>query len=235
MGQPLPPAYVREVAGHRAHATACRSTSTAPGSGMRSWPSVPTASPPATWPAPADTVTFCLSKGLGCPVGSVLVGSTDFIWRARRARKLLGGGMRQVGVLAAAGLVALRDGDAGMIDRLADDHANARRLAEALADIDGISSAGGSAQPEPGRLDPGRVVTNFVLFKVERDRDAFLAALEARGVLMVDYCARPGPGRDPSRRLDRRHRRDDPRDARGARRDRHRRRDRQPVATPPHR
>jgi threonine aldolase len=78
---------------------------------------------------PADSVTFCLSKGLACPVGSLLVGSKEFIWRARRARKVLGGGMRQVGILAAAGLVALRDGDAGMIDRLADDHANARFLA----------------------------------------------------------------------------------------------------------
>ena len=62
---------------------------------------------------PADTVTFCLSKGLGCPVGSVVVGTKDVIWRARRARKLVGGGMRQAGVLAAAGLVALQDGPTG--------------------------------------------------------------------------------------------------------------------------
>jgi threonine aldolase len=137
--------------------------------------------------APADSVTFCLSKGLSCPVGSVLVGSRDFIWRARRARKLLGGGMRQVGVLAAAGLVALGDGPDGMVDRLADDHANARRLAEGLAGLPGIVSAGDIAQTEPGPLDPTRVRTNFVVFRVERDRAAFLDALRARGVLMIDY------------------------------------------------
>lgn len=137
--------------------------------------------------APADSVTFCLSKGLACPVGSVVVGDRDFIWRARRARKLVGGGMRQVGVLAAAGLVALRDGELGMVERLADDHANARRLAEGLADLDGIESAGDIAQPEAGRLDPARVRTNFVVFRVAGDRAAFLAALRARGVLMVEY------------------------------------------------
>jgi threonine aldolase len=141
---------------------------------------------------PADSVTFCLSKGLACPVGSVLVGSKEFIWRARRARKVLGGGMRQVGILAAAGLIALRDGDAGMIDRLADDHANARFLAEALADTPGVLSPGEVAQPNGDRLDPGRVRTNFVLFRVERDREAFLAALERRGVLMVSFMPHNG-------------------------------------------
>jgi threonine aldolase len=118
--------------------------------------------------APADSVTFCLSKGLACPVGSVVVGSRDFIWRARRGRKLVGGGMRQAGILAAAGLVALRDGPGGMIERLAEDHLNARRLAEGLADLDGVQSPGGTAQPTSGRLDPGRVRTNFVVFKVQR-------------------------------------------------------------------
>ncbi len=142
---------------------------------------------PADLAAPADSVTFCLSKGLSCPVGSIIVGSRDFIFRARRARKLVGGGMRQVGVLAAPGLIALRDGPAGMIDRLAEDHANARRLAEALAGLPGVGSPGGLAQPAPGPLDPGRVGTNFVLFKVERDRQAFLGALADRGVLMVGY------------------------------------------------
>jgi threonine aldolase len=137
--------------------------------------------------APADSVTFCLSKGLGCPVGSVLVGSKPFIERARRARKLVGGGMRQAGVLAAPGLVALSDGPDGMIDRLADDHANARRLAEALADLDGIRSPGDIAQPTGDRLDPRRVATNFVLFKVDRDRAEFLEALRALNVLMVEY------------------------------------------------
>jgi threonine aldolase len=138
--------------------------------------------------APADSVTFCLSKGLSCPAGSVVVGSAPFIGRARRARKLLGGGMRQAGVLAAAGLIALRDGDAGMINRLAEDHANARRLAELLADVPGVRSPGDIAQPgsddEP--LDPGRVRTNFVLFRVAAERAAFLAATEARGV-RLDY------------------------------------------------
>src|SRR5262249_42665982 len=88
--------------------------------------------------ADADSASFCLSKGLSCPVGSLAVGSRDFIWRARRARKLVGGGMRQVGVLAAPGLIALRDGPSGMIERLAEDHANARKLADGLAVMPGI-------------------------------------------------------------------------------------------------
>jgi len=138
--------------------------------------------------APADSVSFCLSKGLACPAGSVVVGERAFIGRARRARKLLGGGMRQAGVLAAAGLVALRDGDAGMIARLADDHANARRLAEALAALPGVRSPGDIAQPgDDDRLDPSRVTTNFVLFRVAGDRSAFLAAARARDVLLEPY------------------------------------------------
>jgi threonine aldolase len=123
----------------------------------------------------ADSATFCLSKGLSCPVGSVVVGSRDFIWRARRARKLVGGGMRQVGVLAAPGLIALSDGPGGMIERLADDHANARKLAGGLADIPGVSG-----------LDPARVRTNFVFFQVA-NRSGFLDALARQGVLMVPY------------------------------------------------
>jgi threonine aldolase len=77
-----------------------------------------------------------------------------------------------------------------MIDRLAEDHASARRLAEGLADLDGIESPGGLAQPEPGRLDPDRAVTNFVVFRLARGRDraAFLEALRSRGVLMVEYA-----------------------------------------------
>jgi threonine aldolase len=142
---------------------------------------------PTDLSGPADSVTFCLSKALACPAGSVLVGSRDFIFRARRARKMLGGGMRQVGVLAAPGLIALRNGQAGMIERLAEDHANARRLAEALSEMDGVVSPGGISQPTPGRLDPGRVRTNFILFGVERDRDEFLGELADRGILMVGY------------------------------------------------
>jgi threonine aldolase len=143
---------------------------------------------PAELAAPADSVTFCVSKGLAAPVGSVVVGPAPFIDRARRARKLVGGGMRQVGVLAAAGLVALQDGDAGMIGRLAEDHANARRLATGLAELTGVRSPGGMAQPDDGPLDPGRFLTNFVLFRVDRDRAAFLAAMEARGTLLVPYA-----------------------------------------------
>ena len=128
--------------------------------------------------AAADSVTFCLSKGLACPVGSVVVGSSDFIWKARRARKLLGGGMRQVGVLAAPGLVALRDGSAGMVDRLAEDHHNARRLADGIADLTGVVG-----------LDPTRVRTNFVFFELARPelRMKFLDALKKEGVWMLDY------------------------------------------------
>jgi threonine aldolase len=74
-----------------------------------------------------------------------------------------------------------------MIERLAEDHAMARQLAAGLAEMDGIESAGGIAQPEPGRLDPGRVTTNFVVFRVRRNRAAFLAALKSRGILMVEY------------------------------------------------
>jgi threonine aldolase len=136
---------------------------------------------------PADSVAFCLSKGLACPIGSMVVGSEEFIHRAWRGRKLVGGGMRQVGVLAAAGLVALSDGPDGMIERLAEDHATARHLAEGLTSMPGIESAGGLAQPAPGPLDPSRVATNFVVFRVRRDRAAFLAALKQRGVLMVEY------------------------------------------------
>ena len=98
-----------------------------------------------------DDVTFCFSKSLSCPVGSMLCGSREFIDQARRWRKMVGGGMRQVGVLAAAGLVALDT----MIDRLADDHANARQLAHGLANIDGLS------------LDPDSIQTNIVIFEVD--------------------------------------------------------------------
>jgi len=183
MGQPLTPAYTRVVADiAQAHGVPLHID------GARLWNAVVAQGVRATdLTDPADTVTFCLSKGLACPVGSVVVGRRDVIWRARRARKMVGGGMRQAGVLAAAGLVALSDGPDGMIQRLAEDHANARRLAEALAEMDGIVSAGGTAQPGSGPLDPDRVRTNFVLFRVQRDRAVFLAALRARDVEMVEY------------------------------------------------
>ncbi len=99
----------------------------------------------------SDSVQFCLSKGLSAPVGSVLVGSKEFIAEARRNRKMVGGGMRQAGVIAAAGIVGLET----MVERLAEDHSNARYLAENLADLAGIV------------LDPETVKTNMVFFELE--------------------------------------------------------------------
>jgi threonine aldolase len=184
MGQPISPAYTSALA-----AVAHRHAVPLHVDGARFWnAAVALRVTGRELAAVADTVTFCLSKGLGCPVGSMVVGPADVIARARRGRKLLGGGMRQAGILAAAGVVALRDGDAGMIERLAEDHANARRLADALSGLDGVASPGGIAQPAPGPLDPQRVRTNFVLFRVQRDRSEFLGALRARGVLMIDFA-----------------------------------------------
>jgi threonine aldolase len=99
----------------------------------------------------ADTVTFCLSKGLACPAGSIFCGSREDVERAHRWRKRLGGAMRQTGVLAAAGLIALEH----MIDRLAQDHANARTLAEGLSEMPGVS------------CDLARVQTNLVFFELD--------------------------------------------------------------------
>jgi threonine aldolase len=124
-----------------------------------------------------DTVMFCLSKGLAAPVGSMLVGEADLIAEARRVRKMFGGGMRQVGVLAAAGLVALRD----MVPRLAEDHERARQLALGLCALPAVE------------LDPARVQTNILVFRVRPDRvpgpaevpasERFVRALRAHGVL----------------------------------------------------
>ena len=100
--------------------------------------------------APADSITFCLSKGLCAPVGSVLCGSRDFIHRAHRVRKQLGGGMRQAGILAAAGLVALES----MTDRLVEDHARAKNLAKRLSQIPGL------------RLDTGSPYTNMIFLSL---------------------------------------------------------------------
>ena len=116
--------------------------------------------------AQADSVTFCLSKGLGAPVGSVVTGSRAFIDKARRARKMLGGGMRQAGVIAAAGIVALET----MVDRLREDHENARVLAEGLATLPGIE------------IDLGLVQTNIVIFTVAcTDIDAAGLVLKLAG------------------------------------------------------
>jgi threonine aldolase len=116
-----------------------------------------------------DTVMFCLSKGLGAPVGSMLVGSEEAMARARLYRKALGGGMRQAGVLAAAGLIALEE----MPARLGEDHANARLLAEAVAECDAAE------------IDRTSVQTNMVVFTLRRggDAEAFCAALKEKGVL----------------------------------------------------
>jgi threonine aldolase len=122
--------------------------------------------------ANADSVMFCLSKGLGAPVGSMLVGETGFIARARKNRKLLGGGMRQVGILAAAGLVALRDG----IGRLADDHRHARELAAAF-----------STRPElevaTDRVDINMVFLRFRPGHGADPEERFVAALRRHGVV----------------------------------------------------
>ncbi|MDR3742109.1 MAG: GntG family PLP-dependent aldolase [Terracidiphilus sp.] len=116
-----------------------------------------------------DTVMFCLSKGLCAPVGSMLVGSAELMERARIYRKALGGGMRQAGILAAAGLIALEQ----MPKRLHEDHANARMLAEALAGMDGVA------------IDPDTVETNIVIFRLTGNAAAadLVARLKARGIL----------------------------------------------------
>ena len=127
---------------------------------------------PAELAVRADSVSFCLSKGLAAPVGSMVCGSREFVNEARRARKLVGGGMRQAGVLAAAGIVALTE----MVDRLADDHANAKKLAEGLANTPGIT------------IDPEQIKSNIVFFDLTRDdmtAQQFVAQLESEGVRML--------------------------------------------------
>ncbi len=125
--------------------------------------------------APVDSVMFCLSKGLSAPVGSMLAGSRDFIERARRMRKMLGGGMRQAGVVAAAGLCALNE----MVDRLAEDHANARRLAEGLQGLPGID------------IDLSRVETNMVFgdCRPPLTASAFIDRCREVGVLLDQASA----------------------------------------------
>jgi threonine aldolase len=120
--------------------------------------------------APADSVQICLSKGLCAPLGSLLVGSRQFIAQALRTRKVLGGGMRQAGVVAAAGLIALRD----MRERLVEDHQTAAQLAEGLATIEGIT------------VEPVHMRTNFVLFSIPENvivRE-FVEAMKARNVIL---------------------------------------------------
>jgi len=133
---------------------------------------------------PADSVMFCLSKGLGAPVGSMLLGERAFIDEARIVRKMLGGGMRQAGVLAAAGLVALEESP----KQLPEDHAKAKRLAEGVAELVGV------------KIDPEKVVTNIVIFDVAetgQTADAICAQLREHDILasgfgssirMVTHC-----------------------------------------------
>lgn len=146
-GSPLKPAYVKSVyelaksLGIKVHTDGARIFNAAVALGV----------PVTELTRHTDTISFCLSKGLSAPVGSLLCGPREFIAEARRNRKAVGGGMRQAGILAAAGIVALET----MVDRLAEDHANARYLAENLADIPGID------------LDPTRVKTNIVYFGLQ--------------------------------------------------------------------
>lgn len=133
-----------------------------------------------------DSVTFCLSKGLSAPVGSVLCGDVDFIYHAHRVRKVLGGGMRQAGIIAAAGVVALEQ----MVDRLAKDHVRARRLAEGIATIPGLS------------INLERVQTNIVYFDLTQasqlsglevvaqlcERDVLVGYAPGRGFRAVVHC-----------------------------------------------
>jgi len=138
--------------------------------GARLWNAVvATGVPAAEWAANFDSVSVCFSKGLGAPIGSALSGTRDFIVRARRVRKLFGGGMRQAGVAAAAALYAVEH----HVERLAEDHRNARVLARAIADTPGL------------RLQPPEVETNLVWFKVDPELGTakdVAAALKQRGV-----------------------------------------------------
>ena len=125
--------------------------------------------PVARIAAKLDSLMFCLSKGLGAPVGSLLAGTAADIERARTYRKILGGGMRQAGILAAAGLIALEQTPA----RLPEDHANAKLLAEGLAKLAGIA------------IDPSRVVTNIVIFEIGTPVAEFAAKVREHGVLLA--------------------------------------------------
>lgn len=126
----------------------------------------------------ADSVSFCLSKGLSAPVGSLICGSKEFIAEARRNRKMVGGGMRQAGIIAAAGITALEE----MIDRLAEDHANAKHMAEGIARIPGLA------------VELERVQTNIVFFDLVGGKvtdEELVAKLGSRGVKVL----RSAPGR----------------------------------------
>jgi threonine aldolase len=142
--------------------------------GARLWnASAATGVPPAEFAATADSVMVCYSKGLGAPLGSALAGTAAFIQEARAARRMFGGGMRQVGIVAAGALHAIRNHRG----RLPEDHARARRLAEGLASTPGIE------------IDPREIETNIVIAGVRPAArvDAFVEALHARGVLVFPF------------------------------------------------
>ncbi|HUT72016.1 MAG TPA: low-specificity L-threonine aldolase [Desulfatiglandales bacterium] len=173
-GSPLLPEYVESVAilakrhGVRVHLDGARVFNAAVALGVEV----------REFTKNVDSMSFCLSKGLSAPVGSVICGSREFIAEAIRTRKVLGGGMRQAGVIAAAGIIALNE----MVDRLAKDHTNARHLAEGIAEIPGLS------------IDVARIKTNILFFDFITDRltpEEFMAGLEERGI----KCSHPGPSR----------------------------------------
>lgn len=141
--------------------------------GARLWnASVATGEPVSAWAARVDSVTVTLSKGLGCPVGSLLAGPAEVIERMWRIRRRLGGGMRQVGLLAAAGLYALDH----HVERIEDDHANARLLARLAAELPGVEA-----------VEPETNIVMLDLVGTRRDADAVLRALEERGVRMSRF------------------------------------------------
>lgn len=171
-GSPLLPEYVESVAilakrhGVRVHLDGARIFNAAVALGVEV----------REFTKNVDSMSFCLSKGLSAPVGSVICGSREFIAEAIRTRKVLGGGMRQAGVIAAAGIIALNE----MVDRLAEDHTNARHLAEGIAEIPGLS------------IDVARIKTNILFFDFITDRltpEEFMAGLEERAI----KCSHPGP------------------------------------------
>ena len=128
--------------------------------------------------APADSVTFCLSKGLCAPAGSLICGSRQFIRRAHRIRKLLGGGMRQAGILAAAGIIALTE----IVPRLKDDHSRARKLASGLAEIPGLII-------DP-KIPPSNMVYLSLSDSIPTNSEEVIRALKASGVLVGAVGAR---------------------------------------------
>jgi threonine aldolase len=168
-GAVLPPEYFAEVSsiamrhGLPVHLDGARLFNAAIASGR----------PVTDWTKHVTSIQLCLSKGLGAPVGSMIVGSADFVKRARQMRKILGGGMRQAGVIAAAGIVALTE----MVDRLEDDHRNAGILAVGLAGLPGVA------------IDPSRVHTNIVVFGMPgaAAAEALATALGREGVLVSDF------------------------------------------------